>query len=88
MVAKERGQDIGVLMRAMLQNGLSAELKKEHPLFCGGCRDHGLLDLRCKAVQRRRKLREDDQEHGGAKRARNDQEHRSLAKPKAQEHTA
>ena len=66
-VAMERGKNTGVVARAMLEDGDSID-KNEHPKFCGDCIEHGLLDLRRKAVQRRRNA---EQEGPAAKRVCN-----------------
>jgi hypothetical protein len=60
-VAHERGKDIRALMLNYDDSGrvlcpyVLMELQKEHPKFCGDCRDHGLIALRLEAIQRMRK---------------------------------
>ena len=68
----ERGKDTKDIVSALWgccdKITLPTETKKEYPKFCGDCRDHGLLDLRRKATQQRRKRCADKQEDSAAKR--------------------
>ena len=50
--ADQRGKDRSILMQRMSTELDLQHLAKENPKFCGDCMDHGLLELRCKAVQR------------------------------------
>ena len=68
-VAGKRGKDCSILMQR-LHGSVARSVAKENPKFCGCCRDHGLLDLRLKAVQRMRKR----------KRSLENDEHQPMAK--------
>ena len=57
----------GALARGILKDGDFFD-KNEHPKFCGDCIEHGLLDLRRKAVQKKRNA---EQEGPAAKRVCN-----------------
>ena len=69
----ERGLDAQRLIRELNENRVSEEMKREHPLLCGQCRDHALLNIRRTAVLRSRKRRRDDEEHHNEKCHRIDQ---------------
>jgi len=65
--ALERGKDANALMMTYGDHmAPSLETKKEHPMFCGQCRSHGLLDLRRKAVQRMHMLKRSAETQGAS----------------------
>ena len=75
-VAEERGKDCSILTRRMSTELDLQHLAKENPKLCGDCRDHGLLDLRLKAVQRmhsrkRKRSPENDEDQPMANRTHN-----------------
>ena len=62
-----RGKSLRELAQAeMDEDGAASVDKDKHPKYCGDCREHALLDLRRKAVKRRRE--NDEQERLAAKR--------------------
>ena len=67
-LAQKRGEDAAALVSAYDENGVlnHDEIKKENPKFCGDCREHGLIELRRKAVQRSRKRHVDAEKDGSA----------------------
>ena len=73
MIAITRGIDARTLFDALPANDVTDEMKQHHPLLCRGCLEHGLLELRRKAVRRRRMHRDEDYEHLNQKRCRSDQ---------------
>ena len=73
MLAMDRGVDVRSLIQAVETNGVTEEVKQNHPLLCQDCIDHGLLELRRKAVLRSRMHRGEDLENHSQKRCRIDQ---------------